>query len=521
MNRILVLAIVSLAMIAVGGGYYLIEGALTLGSAVMLWGGLMLLLFLLYAKFDDVKKLTMKKSAKYGANMVAMVGVFFLVIIFAAVLGHAHKRRLDLTRSGRFTLSAQTKKILQGLNAPVKAVAFYRSESGTMHAKQKQTARDLLEEFAAQSKNFTFTFIDPDQNPGMAQKYGVTEYRIILFMSGARQVKIGNEREETFTNSLIKLIQEKQKVVYFVKGHGEKEVSSTAKTGYSAAGKALAGQNFELREIVLAQSKGVPPDASVVVLASPDKDLMAEETQKLDAYFKGGGALLVMIDPGHPPALATWLEGYGFKLADDVIIDQQSQLYGANNLTPVVYAYHKKHPLTQDFRLLTFFPIAESVFIDEDPKKGSYQLALTGPNSWASLDKKGLETGNVKYDETREKRGPIPVMSVTTWAVKGVEDPQGGKTDKYGKIVVVGDSDFPDNTNFNLAGNGDLFLNTVSWLAEEANLVAVRAKKKDVTPVVLTASQGRAIFWIPVVMVPGSILLMGLGIYSKRRWFRQ
>ena len=520
MYRIVIPAILAFAFLVGGAAMYAISGVMTLMAAGALWVGLMLALFLLYVRFEDIKKLLLKKSAKYGANMAIMVLVFFVIVIFTGFLSDAHKRRLDLTRSGRFTLSSQSQKIAASLTTPIKAVAFYRSESGTLHAKQRQTMRDLLEEYANLSPNFTFTFIDPDQNPGLASKYGVSEYRIVLLMSGTKQIKIANEREETITNGIIKLLQSKQKIVYFVKGHGEREPGSSGKSGYHAATTALLNQNFDVKELALAEVKEVPADASVVVIASPERDMAAEELQKLDNYYKQGGALFVEIDPGHPPAFRRWLETYGFKIGDDVIIDQQSQLYGAKNLTPVVYAYHKKHPLTQDFKLMSFFPIAETVYIDEDPKLGRYQLALTGPNSWAETNKKQIESGDVSYDEGSDKRGPLPIMSVATVHAQGGEDTEGGKREKYGKIIVVGDSDFANNTNFNLGGNGDLFMNTISWLAEEADLVAVRARKKDMTPVVLTAAQGRAIFWLPVVMIPCTILLAGVGIYSKRRWFR-
>jgi ABC-type uncharacterized transport system involved in gliding motility auxiliary subunit len=164
--------------------------------------------------------------------------------------------------------------------------------------------------------------------------------------------------------------------------------------------------------------------------------------------------------------------------------------------------------------------MANSVYIDEDPKQGRYQLALTGPNSWTEMDKNQLESGQAEYNEDHEKRGPIPIMSVTTTPAGEETDSEGTKRAKYGKMILVGDSDFANNTNINLAGNGDLFLNTINWLAEEADLIAVRAKAVNVSPVILSASQGRAIFWVPVIMVPSAVLMVGLGIYSRRRWFR-
>ena len=515
----LVTGLAGVILIAIGLGLFAIYGTMTLLAAGFLWPGLLLILFLLYVRFNEIKRLLATKSSRYGANMVVMVIIFGAVVVFMATLGHAHKKRFDLTKTGRFTLSSQTKKILKSLDKPVKAVAFYRRESGTMHARQRQTMHDLLEGYASVSDNFTFTFIDPDRKPGLASKYGISEYRIVLLMAGGKQVKVANEKEEKMTNGLIKLLREKQKVVYFVKGHGEKNINSKSKDGYNAALQAILNESYEVRELLLLREDEIPDDASVLVLASPRTDLVEAEFEKLDRYYKQGGALLVEIDPGHPPALRTWVEQYGFKLQTDVIIDQQSQLYGASHLTPVVYAYHKKHPLTEGFTLASYFPIANSVYIDEDKKRGRYQLALTGPNSWTEIDKEQLESGQAEYNEEREKRGPIPIMAVTTFAVKGAEDADGAKIDRYGKMILIGDSDFADNTNINLAGNGDLFLNSINWLAEEANLIAVRAKKSHITPVVLTVAQGRAIFWIPVVMIPSVVLMAGVSIYSRRRWF--
>jgi ABC-type uncharacterized transport system involved in gliding motility auxiliary subunit len=516
----ILITVTGFILVAIGISIFAIKGVMTLTAGAFLWIGLMLVLFILYARFGEIKKLLAHKGAKYGANTVIMVVVFGAVIVLMAVLGEAHKKRVDLTKTGRFTLSSQTKKIMKSLDVQVKAVAFYRNESGTMHARQRQTMRDLLEEYANHSDHFSFTFIDPDRNPGLASKYGVSEYRITLLVTEDKQVKIGNEKEEKVTNALIKLLRKQEKIVYFIKGHGEKDITSTKKDGYHAAAAAIINENYVVKELLLMRGKEVPEDASVVVVASPERELSKGELDKLDRYYKRGGAMLVEVDPGHPPAFRTWVEQYGFKLQTDVIIDQQSQLYGANHLTPVVYAYHKKHPLTEGFTLASYFPIANSVYIDEDKSRGRYQLALTGPNSWTEIDKDQLESGQAEYNEDREKRGPIPVMSVTTFAVKGEEDAEGAKRDKYGKIVLIGDSDFANNTNINLAGNGDLFLNTINWLAEEADLIAVRAKKTTMSPVVLTAAQGRAIFWIPVVMIPSFVLMAGVGIYSRRRWFR-
>ena len=92
-------------------------------------------------------------------------------------------------------------------------------------------------------------------------------------------------------------------------------------------------------------------------------------------------------------------------------------------------------------------------------------------------------------------------------------------TDKpgQGKFLVFGDSDFAANSYFDFQGNGDLFLKSVSWLAEEADLVAVRPKDVKNQPLMLSAIQASLVFWGPVVFLPLIILSLGFVILTAGR----
>ena len=85
-----------------------------------------------------------------------------------------------------------------------------------------------------------------------------------------------------------------------------------------------------------------------------------------------------------------------------------------------------------------------------------------------------------------------------------------------GKILVTGDSDFASN-KFLKAGNKDFLLNMLNWLAEEDILISVRKKEPGLTPLMLTAVQGKIVFWLSVVIVPSLFLVTGLGVTARRR----
>ena len=85
------------------------------------------------------------------------------------------------------------------------------------------------------------------------------------------------------------------------------------------------------------------------------------------------------------------------------------------------------------------------------------------------------------------------------------------------RIVAIGDSDFASNSYVGVAGNRDLFLNTVNWLAQQENLISVRPRDPQDRRVNLTAGQDRFIFLLTVLIIPGFVLLGGIQTWWRRR----
>ena len=85
-------------------------------------------------------------------------------------------------------------------------------------------------------------------------------------------------------------------------------------------------------------------------------------------------------------------------------------------------------------------------------------------------------------------------------------------------MVVIGDSDFISNQYIDMAGNLNLFLNSVDWLAGRQELVYVRPKVSDFRMIAITTNQAKAMFWLSVAAVPGIAILIGiLAMINRRR----
>lgn len=518
-NPISPLGILGGVLIAAGGVTYAITREFSTVPLLLVWGGLLLVLIYLYVNFSSIKGMITKRSTKFGANMLVMIAIFVVIASMVGVMSVKYKYRVDLTAAKRYSLSPQTVKILKSLEHDVDAIGFYRSDERT-----RQSMHDLLKEYSYHSPKFKFWFVDPDKRPMETAKYGVTSYRTTLIRSRDREQIVGQESEEKVTNALLKVLKAEVKTIYFVKGHGEHPLEDPEKPGYKTAKEALERDNFKVKDLLLIGNEPIPGDATVVVVAGPRKDLLQAELDKITAYIDGGGAVLFMLDPSPIPGVSKFLGGYGFTVGSDIVIDKRGQMVGANYLTPVVMDYHKDHPLGRDFKVATFFPVARSVEIVEEAGKGRYNLAKTGSSSWVML-KGRLDEDKIEFNPANDRRGPINLVSVTTVKVGGddavaetpkAETPKDG-VNKWGKIIVVGDSDFAGNAHINLMGNKDYFLNLVSWLAEETSLISVRRKKSWVTPMPLTDTQSNLVFWLSVVIAPTLILALGIAVVARRR----
>jgi ABC-type uncharacterized transport system involved in gliding motility auxiliary subunit len=156
---------------------------------------------------------------------------------------------------------------------------------------------------------------------------------------------------------------------------------------------------------------------------------------------------------------------------------------------------------------------------------------MTSTESWAETDLKALQEGRVGFDPDSDRRGPISIAAVATITSEQKattagntessepSEPAKSAAAHAARLVVFGDSEFANNNLFAVQGNGNLFLNTVSWLAEEEDLIAIRPRKGGGSgPVMLTAAQMWPIFWLPVVLLPLGVLGSGAVVFLRRKW---
>jgi ABC-type uncharacterized transport system involved in gliding motility auxiliary subunit len=569
-----------LVFMVAGGGVYLLRPDWMVWTGPVALAGALLLAAWAYAVFDTIQWVLGRRSTRYGLNVAVSVLLLLALLVLVELISSKNNKRLDLSEGQRFTLSDQTLKVLKNLATDVKAVAFYRPPSPNAF-EDRRGAEELLRRYADLSPKFRFEFVDPDRDPGLAQRYKVSQYGTVVLeakvdakgggitspTAGApgqappppappatgprgtprapgagsgppapavggqvREEQITDLDEEKLTNAIIKVTRGSKRVLHFVTGHGERDLNDSGKDGYNAIRTLMERANYETKQLLLLREPAVPADASVVVVAGPRKDFAEQELSALNEYLGRGGKLLVLLDPEQAPSLKPFLLAFGIRVGDDAVIDVDpaSALFGGSELAPVVSRYSRFHPITREFRnIATVFPLTRSIDVVEKAPEGVSleKLAETSPQSFRGR----LQQGRVIADPQKDKKESVPMAVIATVESKRTDASKPAAAPsperKEGeppapvkaKIVVFGSSSFAANNYVGAFGNRDLFLNTVSWLAEEEDLISIRPREAKSTPIFLTTAQATVFRWVPLGIVPLVIAVVGSAVWVRRR----
>jgi ABC-type uncharacterized transport system involved in gliding motility auxiliary subunit len=480
------------------------------GQRLALWlaaaAGACCLSYFLVAERRLLLRAPASRAARHGTNAAAMTLAFLGILVLLNVLAVRHNRKWDATAERAFTLSSQTEKILDGLTTPVTVTAFF--PEGT---EGREQIKGLLGQYADRAPGLKVSFVDPDRSPELARQLGVRDYGTTVFASGDQTFRTTQATEEALTNALVRVTRKGKKTVYFLSGHQEHSPEDTQRIGYSTAKKALEEQGFAARELLLLKEAAVPADCAVLVVAGPAKPLLEQELAALKTYLDRGGRVLLLLDPMTTTGLEPLLAAWGVELRGDVVIDTMSRLFGGSYTTPILTEY-PPHDISRDFRVPVFLPLARSVEAAKVLPEGITfsAIARTSPQSWGETN---LKEDRAEFDADRDLKGPLTAAGLfekkEVFATKDAS--------ANAQLLVVGDSDFADNTYYGFSGNGDLFQNMVSYLAKEEDLIAVRAKDAKPSPLSLSRAQAATLFYASVVAAPLTLMLAGLAIWWKRK----
>ncbi len=459
-----------------------------------------------------------KRRVIYGAGTALSILLVIGILILVALLANWRHLRFDATRGQTQSLSAVTKALLKQIDRPLTMAVFLPEGSG-----ERQNAKDILNLYVGGNPKLSFRFVDPERDPLQAKEAG---YRfpgnVLLTYEGRRQMA-DRADEETITNALRKVLKPERKVVYFLTGHGERDITKAGQGGYQVARRALENEGYEIKPLNLLTEAQVPQDAAVAVVVGPKKAFLGSEIGALKSYLDRGGRVLALLDPFEDAGLKEFLARYGVGLDEGIILDvnQVSQSLGVTAIMPLVVQYGPS-PITRDFQnTVSIYPMARPLTLNREIQGVALlPLATTTGTSYEKMGKSWIKSGNAAFNPKEDKKGPFTLAVQAEIKLEAPKDKGGpakaADAENKTYLVAFGNVDFADNAYFNLFGNGDLFLNTVNFLgSEEAQIIVREAAKAQL----LTLASGQAwglfvatLLWAPLVM-----LVAGVWAYRRRR----
>lgn len=457
------------------------------------------------------------KSGGYSllASVIVIVIVFALNMAVGAL--PANWTKFDMTDTGMFSLSDQSKELVKSIDEPV---TIYVLQSGS----NGETVYELALQYRALNSNITVEVRDPVANPGFVQQYtdeqlgyGVivesarrsatvsssSLYRTEMATDGSYQYYF--DGESLITGALDKVTTDTLPKIYRLVGHGEAELSA-------ALTASIETDNFELEDLSLLSMDSVPEDADCVLIHRPSSDLSEDDAAKLASYLEGGGAVMLFTEypAGELTNLCALAAGYGLAPVDGLVVERNANYYISGYplfLLPVLGEHEITSPLSNE-QSYVLVPGAQGLTILDGARDTLNFTSLMQTSKDAISKLKGTE-----LDTTEKEEGDIDGPFDLAYAV--TEDNEDGQA-RF--LWVAGVSITEDSAYIIVSGpNTGFLLNSLGWLTGKDSSVTIRSEA--ITNDYLTLTAGASTAWsiVFIAVLPLAVLAAGIVVYVIRR----
>ena len=501
--------------------------------------------------FSNVLTAFVSRTGRYGANTLILLGAFTGIIVVANILSFENNSRMDVTATNQFSLGNRTKDVLSNLSEDVRATAFYKGEEDTDSpelALRRTKVLNTLEEFDSRTSKFTYRVVDPDLKPEIVSAFFgarptsfVTEIVVIEGMDSGQfdvlrptDASYTQLEQDLVTSTLVATGSEK-KLIYFLAGHGERNIDGSASDGYLAVRSGLEGDNYRVDVLEWGSTEvdlEVPLDAALLVIASPTSSLPEAHEIALDQFLEGvrpdgtqrreHGRMIFLAEPDSPVSFRNFLADWGLLLSTGYIRDLASSVPGLPQ-TLSLRSFNPEAPLEitlpKGERLQDVFMAgATAIGLLQDELRSGIPLAATTANSYLieEPDRTDPITGG---GEGSDQSGPfVPAGRVQSIGQVGGQAPSSQPDpSEISDIIVFGDSDFLTNSSYNQGGGSDLFLNSANFLVGDFSLVSIRPKAFAFREFNLDANEYDFVRFSSWLFLPGLMGLMAAFVWWVRR----
>ena len=476
-----------------------------------------------------------KRAASESLFFLLIVGG--ILILLNVLTAYFPSPRIDLTGNRLFSLAEGSRRLASSLEDRLEITAYFTENLPPPFNATERHVRDLLAEYAAASNgDIVVSFVNPDDEdkqqaaradgvqPVAHQKIEedqvsvVEGYRgiVLTYLDGKKTIPVVQDTtglEYTLTSAIKEPVGER-KPVGIMSGHG----GPTLEQGLSSLSSVL--RLYDLRTVDASQE--IDPSLAALLIIGPQEPFTTDELRRIDQYvMRGGslgifgGALAVDIAGSTPSArpvsseIGRLVSAWGVELQSEIVLDAQCSRapmrgpLGLQVLVPYppipvlqLTEEQREHPVM--FRLAApMLPFVAPLKVGEAPEGTTLTiLANSSDDSWAMDGPSiALEPRDPRDWRMTADLGPFALMAaiegklpsaysaaVTEEEGTQVQAPPVSEADV--RVLVSGTSTFLEDTFMPPPQGGEvqmnaalaLALNAIDWLANDSDLIAIRAK---------------------------------------------
>lgn len=474
------------------------------------------------------------------------------VVLLGAVnyFSFNHYARGDFSRSQKFVLADQTRRVLRDLNPnkPLRITVVFSQSSPTVESQIFRDVQNLLKELVFSGrKNIKVEYVDQTRDPSRARelqgKYQFSANENVLVLDYDGRVKfvpvadmgdfdltplannepakvVAFKGEQAITSAIIGLLNPERLKAYFLQGHGEPPVDGM--TPLSVFKDYIERQNVRVAPLSLSSLDAVPADCAALFLIGLQNDLDEREAQMIGKYAADKGRLLVLLQPkAKTPRLNAIVQLSGITPLDNRvlrILRLPMEVGVVRILRDVTGEMLDGNTITKRMMGMQILMEGTTQSLEFNIKKSQSQgvqiwpLIEAAEEFWGEFDYVTDEKKGVRYDDGVDVGYPVYVAAAA--AKGGVSDDS--VEVETAKMVVVGNSDFVLDSMLKQSGL-DFLLSASNWLFDRGRLTGVAPKVVQHFTLNLTDAQMRSLTLYTMIAIPGAAALMGLIAWLRRR----
>ena len=488
-------------------------------------------------KFTEKLSLAFRRKWVVDSTKVFLIIAILIASYVALNLGirNLDLPEIDVTENKVFTLTDASKKAVADIENDIKIYVYGFEEDSTLV--------DFLKQYHEANEKITYEMLTEESNYGLVQEYGLESgYQVLVLVSGDSKKIIDSSSfatydyttfqqvdvtEQTVTNSILSLTDVNKPKIYFLTGHNELTISGDMKT----LALYLGNEAYDYAELNLLTAGGVPEDADVLAITSPDKDFTVQEADFIKAFINKGGNLYVTMDTVAEnttlPNLQSVLDIYGVSVQNGYILElsESSALSGYSQIfTPQI---SPDHPITADIYTDSYMWLVFSGRLNWKDAGELTNMGVSKETLLSTSDTSAFITDLNKNVTEAIKDSKVEKNEIAAIATKTIKttDSEGKEQEVKSKLVITAVGSHATDYKIDklsdsypliaFGSNKDFILNSFAELANKDNIVTIR-KDMATSTYTPTEVQNRIVISI-IFAVPLIIIVVGIVIWRYRK----